>query len=65
MSVNFSVHQLNREQVAQHIESIITKTGINPHWIKLEITESVLMENPKAVLDALEQLRGSGDAGEH
>lgn len=60
MSVNFSVYQLNREHVADDIESIMAKTGIKPHWIKLEITESVLMENPKAVLQALEQLRTQG-----
>lgn len=60
MSVNFSIHQLNRERIAQHIESIIAKTDIKPHWIKLEITESVLMQNPKTVLDALEQLRAQG-----
>ena len=60
MSINFSVHQLNREQVAQHIEAMIAKTEVKPHWLKLEITESVLMENPKTVLHALEQLRSQG-----
>ncbi len=60
MSVNFSVHQLNREQVAEHIEAIISKTDVQPHWLKLEITESVLMANPKTVLHSLEQLRSQG-----
>lgn len=60
MSVNFSVHQLNQENVAQQIESVIEKTNIKPHWLKLEITESVLMANPKSVLDALEKLRTQG-----
>ena len=60
MSINFSVHQLNREQVATHIENILHHSQVQPHWLKLEITESVLMQNPAVVLSALEQLRSQG-----
>ncbi|MBE9030976.1 EAL domain-containing protein [filamentous cyanobacterium LEGE 11480] len=60
MSINFSVHQLKREHVAEHIATILERTQVQPEWLKLEITESVLMQNPQAVLNALEQLRFKG-----
>ncbi|MBX2864415.1 MAG: EAL domain-containing protein [Leptolyngbyaceae cyanobacterium MAG.088] len=60
LSVNFSIHQLNCEQCFHKICNILQFTQVPPEWIKLEITESVLMKTPQLVLTMLEQLRGQG-----
>ncbi|MEM9007356.1 MAG: EAL domain-containing protein [Cyanobacteria bacterium P01_F01_bin.86] len=58
--VNFSVHQLNHNALIQQIDTLLQQTQIEPHWLKIEITESVLMQVSCAVLETLVQLRDRG-----
>ncbi len=60
MSVNVSQHQLAHPKFVEELEKIIDDTGISAANLKLEITESVIMENPETVKDVLERARKLG-----
>jgi diguanylate cyclase (GGDEF)-like protein/PAS domain S-box-containing protein len=57
MSVNLSGKQLSQPDLLPQIDAILRQTGISPTYLKLEITESVLMENAAAAAEVLEKLR--------
>ena len=60
MSVNLSGKQLNHPELVREIETIIGKSGIKPECLKLEITESVVMENASKATAILKDLRALG-----
>ncbi len=57
MSVNLSTTQLMRPDVVAGIDLILRNSGIYGKSLKLEVTESVLMENAQYASAVLEQLR--------
>ncbi|MGB3507668.1 MAG: EAL domain-containing protein [Microcoleaceae cyanobacterium] len=57
MSINLSVRQFAQPNLIDRIDEIIAETQINPEYIKLEITESAIMENTKTADLLLKQLR--------
>jgi EAL domain-containing protein (putative c-di-GMP-specific phosphodiesterase class I) len=57
MSVNLSATQLMRHDVVAGIDLILRNTGLYGQSLKLEVTESVLMENAQYASAVLEQLR--------
>ncbi|MBR8830286.1 MAG: EAL domain-containing protein [Chlorogloea purpurea SAG 13.99] len=57
MSVNLSVRQFACPTLVGDIKRILKETGINPAQLKLEITETTLMENKENVLAVIEELR--------
>jgi diguanylate cyclase (GGDEF)-like protein/PAS domain S-box-containing protein len=60
MSVNLSPRQFTQPNLIQKIDKILQETGLNPKRLKLEITESVLMENPKLAASILSDLKKLG-----
>jgi diguanylate cyclase (GGDEF)-like protein len=60
MSVNVSSRQFLRPEFISDIQQVLETTGIQPNCLKLEITESVLMEAATTVTERLEQLREMG-----
>ncbi len=60
MSVNLSgKHFTNNDLVAQ-ISDILGETGINPSDLKLELTESAVMDNAERVISMLRELKSLG-----
>ncbi|HEY9851549.1 MAG TPA: EAL domain-containing protein [Leptolyngbyaceae cyanobacterium] len=57
ISVNLSGKQLREPNLLEKIDEIIARTGINGENLKLELTESMLMENEEAILNTLSELR--------
>jgi len=57
ISVNLSVKQFSQPDYVAQIEQTLLETGLEPRHLKLEITESVLMENASATAEILRQLR--------
>jgi len=57
VSVNLSGKQLNQPNLIAEIDEILAKTGCDPKSLKLEITESILVENFRTSLIALAQLK--------
>jgi EAL domain-containing protein (putative c-di-GMP-specific phosphodiesterase class I) len=60
VSVNVSGRQFVQSDFLPTIRQILSFTGLPPACLKLEITESVLMETAAKVMDRLEQLREMG-----
>ncbi|WP_449418209.1 two-component system response regulator [Phormidium nigroviride] len=57
MSVNLSVRQFAQPDLIEQIDQILTQTQLNPKFLKLEITESAIMENAKSAAVILQKLR--------
>ncbi|HYE13215.1 MAG TPA: EAL domain-containing protein, partial [Pyrinomonadaceae bacterium] len=60
MSVNLSSKQFSQNTLISKVAVILQETGIDPHCVKLEITESVVMENIETATEMLRQLRALG-----
>jgi diguanylate cyclase (GGDEF)-like protein/PAS domain S-box-containing protein len=60
MSVNCSARQFARSDFPQRFERILGDTGLDPSALKLEITESVLMEGSEAVTNLFSLLKEMG-----
>ena len=45
MAVNCSAIQLMRTDMATVIKSVLKSTGLNPNYLEIELTESLLMQN--------------------
>ncbi|HYD81870.1 MAG TPA: EAL domain-containing protein, partial [Paucimonas sp.] len=60
VSVNLSVKQVLQSDFALTVERALEDTGLPPHLLELEITESTLMEHAEDTLEALERLRSLG-----
>ncbi|TVQ65078.1 MAG: EAL domain-containing protein, partial [Spirulina sp. DLM2.Bin59] len=57
MSVNFSVRQFSQANFMGKIESILHHTQANCKFLKLEITESVFIDQPESVMLLLQELK--------
>lgn len=58
LSVNLSARQFQKDLVGM-VKSVLEETGLEPKYLELELTESVVMQNPEravATLDALDQM---------
>jgi diguanylate cyclase (GGDEF)-like protein len=60
VSVNVSSRQLFRPESVQEIRHILGRNIVPRGGLRLEITESLVMENPEQAAEILEVLRGSG-----
>ncbi len=60
MAVNLSVRQLKEGDFTQTLAQILSEEGIAPACLELEITESMLVENPEATSSLLHDLRQLG-----
>jgi EAL domain-containing protein (putative c-di-GMP-specific phosphodiesterase class I)/GGDEF domain-containing protein len=60
VSVNFSSTQFNYEDVAFMVKDIVRRRGIEPSSLKLEITESGLMDNVQDTIHKATTLREAG-----
>lgn len=57
ISVNLSGKQFSQTNLRSRLETILTQTGLAGRYLKLEITEGALIENPDTAAAILEQLR--------
>lgn len=60
VSVNLSARQFRQHNLVEVIRQILQKTGCNPRHLELEITESVVMDQPEMAEDILRQLSAMG-----
>jgi diguanylate cyclase (GGDEF)-like protein/PAS domain S-box-containing protein len=57
ISVNISFKQLAEVSLADDVERILAETGLDPATLKLEITESSIMENAQLVIATLRRFK--------
>ena len=60
VSVNMSPLQLEEKNIVSRVEDILVQTGLDPEFLELEITESVLIKNPLKAVEILCDLRKLG-----
>ena len=60
ISVNITGKQFSQPYAADMIAQTIQETGLDPRYLKLEITESEIIENINLVLPTVEQLKSLG-----
>jgi diguanylate cyclase (GGDEF)-like protein len=60
ISVNLSRKQLTAPDLMERIEQVLQETGIDPSDLKLEITESSVMEDTDQAIRILSQIRAMG-----
>src|SRR5262249_7492093 len=60
ISVNISSRQLLRPGLVQEVRQAMGKSVLPPGVLRLEVTESLVMENPERAIEVLEQLRSTG-----
>ena len=60
LSVNLSARQVAQPDLLERIKEALDISKLNPHCLKLEITESVVMENAEAAALMFKQLRSLG-----
>jgi diguanylate cyclase (GGDEF)-like protein len=60
MAVNLSAKQFQQQDLPDVVEEILVKTGMDPAFLELEITESVLMQSLEQTIDQLLRLMSLG-----
>ncbi len=60
ISVNVSGQQITHSDIVNTVKSALEKTGLEAQNLELEITESVIMEQPEKAIGTLEKLKEIG-----
>ena len=60
MSVNVAPRQLGQPSLVGNVAAVLADTGMPPELLRLEITESAIMENRTLITERLEQLKQLG-----
>ncbi|MFT4104357.1 MAG: EAL domain-containing protein [Lacrimispora sp.] len=60
VSVNVSIIQLMQQDFTEKVIKILSQAGVEPEYVELEITESVLIESYEGIKDKLMELREKG-----
>jgi len=60
MAVNLSGRQFSHSNLIEQIKEVLEETGLDGQYLKLEITESVVMEDGESAVTMLSQLRDLG-----
>jgi diguanylate cyclase (GGDEF)-like protein/PAS domain S-box-containing protein len=60
VNVNLSGRQFSQGDLIEEVQKVLSETGLAARRLKLEITESVIMENPEMAVDLLKRLKALG-----
>ena len=60
VSVNLSGHQLRQGKLVSLVRQVLEETGLAPHCLELELTESQLLDNVEYVIATFQQLHELG-----
>ena len=60
MAVNLSAKQFKDDNLSQIVQSALHDSGLDPKLLELELTEGTLMDDARATMAAMEQLRAIG-----
>jgi diguanylate cyclase (GGDEF)-like protein/PAS domain S-box-containing protein len=60
VAVNVSARQFHQEKFAEQVLSVLEQTGADPHLLKLELTESLLVTNVEGVVAKMNLLKSHG-----
>ena len=57
MAVNISARQFQHPEFTELVSAVLQETGLDPHYLELEITESVTMHDAEKTIATLNNLR--------
>lgn len=60
IAVNVSARQFHHAEFAEQVLDVLEATGANPHRLKLELTESLLIDNVESVITKMQTLKAHG-----
>ena len=60
VAINLSVRQLTRYDLVRAVEQALNAAKLPAHCLELELTESMVMDDPESVIAILEQLQALG-----
>jgi EAL domain-containing protein (putative c-di-GMP-specific phosphodiesterase class I) len=60
MAVNVSARQFRHAEFVPQVLALLRQTGANPHCLKLELTESLLLSDPQDAILRMAELRNVG-----
>lgn len=60
VAVNVSAKQFERDDFLDFIRTTLAETGLDPMWLEIEITESVLMNHNSHIFHVIEELNNMG-----
>ncbi len=60
LAVNISARQFRQPEFVEQVLAVLYRTGANPRNLKLELTESILLENVDDVIEKMSALKSHG-----
>jgi diguanylate cyclase (GGDEF)-like protein/PAS domain S-box-containing protein len=60
IAVNISAVELRAKDFVAGVRAILTETGLEPHYLELELTETFLMQDSKSTVAVLQALKDLG-----
>lgn len=60
IAVNLSAHQFRQKDLAGAIARVLKDINLEPRFVELEVTEGCLMDDTRAILGTLAELKGMG-----
>jgi diguanylate cyclase (GGDEF)-like protein len=60
VAVNISARQFRNEGFADMIAEVLHETGLEPRWLDLELTESMIMDHPEGAAAMMSRLKETG-----
>jgi len=60
LSLNLSVKQLEKPHFIEQLKRFLAEHDFDPRFLELEVTESQIMQNPEAAIDALNTVKSLG-----
>lgn len=60
VAVNLSAVQFRKERLVQDVKDILAELGVPPARLEIELTESLMMDNPVAAVAVMDELHRAG-----
>ncbi len=60
VAVNASAHDFARPDFVTRVEAAIARTGFDPRWLEIEVTETAIIQNESQVRRNMDALRAGG-----
>ncbi|WP_390217814.1 EAL domain-containing protein [Halobacillus seohaensis] len=60
ISVNISARQFLQEDIVEQVRQTLNDSGLEPKWLELELTESIIMRDLEDTAEKLQQLKKMG-----
>ena len=60
IAVNVSARQFEQPDFHEKVRNTLQQTGLDPHWLEIELTESTIMQSVDKAFEALKALKEQG-----